>query len=122
MTSIAVLGGTGPEGIGLAFRFAQIGAEVLIGSRDASRAEEAARRVAGAVAAAQVRGLENGAAAAAAEIVVLAFPYAGAAPYLQSPAAEALRGKIVVDVMVPLRFVSGRSVGVPIAEGSLGEM
>ena len=121
MTSIAVLGGTGPEGLGLAYRFAQIGMKVVVGSRDASRAAAAAQRVANGVVGAQVRGLENDAAAAAAEIVVLAFPYAAAEPYLASNATHALGGKIVVDVMVPLRFVAGRCVGVPIEEGSLGE-
>ena len=120
MASIAILGGTGPEGIGLALRFAQIGEEIVIGSRQVSRAEAAAQRVAGAVAGARVSAAENAAAAARAEIVVLALPREGVESFLASDAAV-LSGKITVDVTVPLRFKAGVCLGVAVPEGSLGE-
>lgn len=120
MGIIAVLGGTGPEGLGLAMRLAQIGEEVVIGSRDAARAEEAAARVRADVPTAVARGLENPAAAAAASTVVLAFPHAGAEPFLAAHAAL-LAGKVVIDVMVPLRFAHGVCLSVPLADPSLAE-
>ncbi|MEZ5499899.1 MAG: NADPH-dependent F420 reductase [Steroidobacteraceae bacterium] len=97
---IAVLGGTGAEGGGLALRWAHAGHDVIIGSREAGRAVEAAARLSTA-ATRQLRGLGNADAAAAAEIIVLAVPFAA-----QRPTALALRselaGKILVDVTVPL--------------------
>jgi len=121
MAAIAILGGTGAEGVGLALRFAQIGEEVVIGSRDANRAAEAARRVATAVSGARVGGAENAAAAEASERIVLALPHAGVEAFLAQH-APAMRGKLVIDVMVPLRFAGGWCVSVPVAEGSLGEL
>jgi len=119
--TIAVLGGTGPEGVGLALRFAQAGEAVVIGSRDEARAAAAAARVCAALPQAQVSGRENAAAAAAAERVVLALPHAGAEPFLVQHAG-ALAGKIVIDVMVPLRFAGGVFESVPLADPSIAEM
>src|SRR5690606_31815848 len=93
-------GATGPQGGGLAARWAKAGYEVVIGSRDATRAEETARRMA-AETGGKVRGATNIDAARAADIVVLAVPYKGQ----QATALEvkdALSGKILVDVTVPL--------------------
>jgi hypothetical protein len=121
MGAISILGGTGPEGLGLAFRLAQIGEEVVIGSREVARAEAAAERVAAAVSGARVRGAENPVAAAQGEMVVLAFPHAAVEPYLAVHAA-AFAGKVVLDVMVPLRFAHGVCLHVAVPDGSLGAM
>ena len=98
---IAVLGGTGKEGSGLAYRWALAGHEVVIGSRDAAKA------AAGAVELNQlldgkavVRGASNLEAAQAA-VVVLTVPYAAQLATAQSVASQ-LNGKILVDVTVPL--------------------
>jgi NADPH-dependent F420 reductase len=99
---LAVLGGTGKAGGGLALRWASSGHEVIIGSRDAERARAGAaelnRLLAGR---ATVRGAGNREAAQAAEIVVLAVPYAAQAAVAEE-VRNSLPGKILVDVTVPL--------------------
>ncbi len=95
---IAIIGGTGAEGSGLAVRWARAGYRVLIGSRSAGRAVEAAAGLAGHGA---VEGAANADAAAAADIVVVAVPYAAQRPTLED-IKQAIDGKIVVDVTVPL--------------------
>lgn len=121
MAAIAILGGTGPEGLGLAIRFAAAGEEIIVGSRDATRAAEAAARVAAAVPGGRVRSAINLEAAQAADLVLLALAHAGAEPFVTEHAG-ALAGKIVVDVMVPLRFEAGVCRAVPVADGSVGQM
>ena len=82
--AIAVIGGTGPAGTGLALRWARAGETVIIGSRDAGRAgqtAEAIRKRAGANA--QVSGMENSAACAASDLLVLTVPFAGQAELLK---------------------------------------
>ncbi len=117
---IAVLGGTGPEGLGLAARLAQIGESILIGSRSAERADEAARNLRSKLPPASIVGLPNAKAAAEADVVVLAFPYEGIEPILADCAA-AMDGKLVVDTIVPLK-VDKKFFGVePPSEGSAGE-
>jgi NADPH-dependent F420 reductase len=75
---IAVLGGTGPEGFGLALRWARAGESVIIGSRDAARAREAAAKIQAAVGSkATISGEENSAACAAADLLVLTIPFEG---------------------------------------------
>ncbi len=97
---IAVLGGAGHEGAGLAARWAKAGHKVVIGSRDPARAAEAAATLA-AQSGGDVRGANNEEAAAAAEIVVLAVPYAAQAALAQAVRPH-LEGKILIDVTVPL--------------------
>lgn len=98
---IGVLGGTGKEGGGLAFRWALKGHEVVLGSRDAAKAEAVALELNQLLAGkAQVRGADN-VEAAQSQIVVLAVPYAAQLPTAQSVAAQ-LNGKILIDVTVPL--------------------
>jgi NADPH-dependent F420 reductase len=100
--AIAVLGGTGKEGGGLALRWAHAGHPVIIGSRTAERAELAAAEMRALLdEGASVRGLANLAAAQAAEIVVLSVPYAAQQQAVREVAA-ALEGKILIDVTVPL--------------------
>ncbi len=75
---IAVIGGTGPEGFGLALRWVRAGESVIIGSRDAARAREAATRIQAAVGSkAKVTGEENSAACAASDLLVLTIPFEG---------------------------------------------
>ncbi|HXZ02650.1 MAG TPA: NADPH-dependent F420 reductase [Stellaceae bacterium] len=99
--TIAILGGTGPEGRGLALRWAEAGHPILIGSRDGARAEAAAAALRARSPGAAVRGMDNRAAAEAGEIAVLTVPYAAHRATLES-LGDALRGKILVDVTVPL--------------------
>ncbi|MBM3471433.1 MAG: NADPH-dependent F420 reductase [Armatimonadetes bacterium] len=94
---VSILGGTGDLGRGLAARMGTAGLEVVIGSRDASRANEAAARIG----LPGVRGAANADAVAAADTVVLAIPIEGHAAFVEG-FAGLLSGKIVVDATVPL--------------------
>lgn len=99
--TIAVLGGTGKEGGGLALRWAHIGHKVVIGGRDAARAQEAADAINARLGTANASGAANRDAAAAAEVVCLAVPYAAQQSTVRDVASE-LGGKILIDVTVPL--------------------
>lgn len=100
-SKIAVLGGTGKEGSGLALRWAHAGHHVIIGSRSRDRAIETAATINMHIGAERVEGAENHAAAASGEIVVLAVPYAAQLSTL-AEVRLSLVGKILVDVTVPL--------------------
>lgn len=102
--SLAVLGGTGKQGKGLAYRWARAGYTVYIGSRTPEKARRAAAEVRQRLGdpAAPVMGLGNAKAAARAEIVVLTVPYSAHRSTLEA-VREALAGKILVDVTVPLK-------------------
>lgn len=102
---IAVIGGTGKEGFGLAVRWAAAGHRVIIGSRSAERAREAVERAAGLAPDGTIRGAENREAASEAEAVVLTIPFGGHEPIL-SEIRERTDGKVVVDTTVPLRQFS----------------
>ena len=99
--SIAVLGGTGKEGGGLALRWAHKGHRVILGSRSAERAQEAAEAMNATLGVSHVSGAANADAAATADIVCVAVPYAAQRPTIED-VAPALRGKILIDVTVPL--------------------
>ncbi|MDP6573640.1 MAG: NADPH-dependent F420 reductase [Rhodospirillales bacterium] len=99
--TIAILGGTGAVGAGLAWRWAKAGYPVIIGSRAAEKADHAVREVAGRAPGAALSGSENLAAAEAADIVVLTVPYANHGAMLEV-VKHAVQGKIFVDVTVPL--------------------
>ena len=99
--TIAVIGGTGKEGSGLALRWAHAGHRVLIGSRAAERAREMAAAINGRVGAQRAEGSDNLAAAQGAEIAVLTVPYTAQLDTLGSIKA-ALAGKVLIDVTVPL--------------------
>lgn len=101
--TIAFIGGTGPEGKGLAYRFALAGHEVVIGSRVRERAEAAARELAERAPGATVRGAENAEAAREAELVVLTVPFEAQAETLPG-LREAIGSKIVVSTAVPVSF------------------
>ncbi len=99
--SIAVLGGTGKEGGGLALRWAHKGHRVILGSRSAERAQEAAEAMNATLGVSHVSGAATADAAATADIVCVAVPYAAQRPTIED-VAPALRGKILIDVTVPL--------------------
>ena len=114
---IGFIGGTGPEGRGLGLRLALAGHDVLLGSRDAARAEKAAERVSARAQAASVEAGLNEDVATRAETVFVTVPYAGQRPTLE-PLARALSGKIVVTTVVPLRFDEGSASYLSIEAGS----
>lgn len=99
--TIAILGGTGPQGRGLALRWAVAGHAILIGSRDPLRAEATATALRERNPGSAASGMDNRAAAEQGEIAVLTVPYKAHRATLES-VADALRGKILVDVTVPL--------------------
>jgi NADPH-dependent F420 reductase len=109
--AIAVLGGTGPEGFGLALRFARSGESVIIGSRDVGRAREAAAKIQAAVgSSAKVSGEENSAACGKADLLVLTIPFEGHAALLKQIKPAIRPGSIVIDATVPLAAsVGGRA-------------
>lgn len=98
---IAVLGGTGDLGWGLALQLARAGYPVIVGSRQAEKGERAAAELKAAAPEADVRGTANPEAAAAADIVIMTVPYASQLPTLES-VREQVQGKIFVDATVPL--------------------
>lgn len=119
--SVAVLGGTGDQGRGLARRLALAGHTVHLGSRSAERAEKAARELVEAEAAPiDVRGLDNAAAAAAGDVVIVAVPWDGHRELLERLAAP-LAGKIVVDCVNPLGFDKKGPFALDVAEGSAAQ-
>ena len=106
-TAIAVVGGTGAEGSGLALRFAKAGERVRVGSRTREKAEAAAGRLAAAIGAGEVSGHTNADAAAGAGIVVLTVPLAAQVEILKSIRASLTPGSILVDATVPLEVAIG---------------
>ncbi|MGH9548779.1 MAG: NAD(P)-binding domain-containing protein, partial [Terriglobales bacterium] len=108
---IAILGGTGPEGFGLALRWVRAGDSVIIGSRDPARAREAAAKIRAAVGGkAKISGEENTTACAAADLVVLTIPFEGHCALLKQIKPAIPEGSIVVDATVPLAAsVGGRA-------------
>ncbi|GAB3304481.1 NADPH-dependent F420 reductase [Geodermatophilus aquaeductus] len=120
---VGVLGGTGPQGRGLAVRLAAVGQRVLLGSRDADRAREVAEEVAGRAATVSggevsVQGGSNLDVAGAADLVIVAVPYAGHAATLAELAAP-LAGKVVVDCVVPMGFDELGAHVLDVEEGSV---
>jgi hypothetical protein len=114
---IGFLGGTGPEGRGLALRFALAGEQVIIGSREKARADDAAASVAELAPVRSVTGGLNDEVASASDVVFVAVPYGGHRATLES-LRELLEGKIVVDVVAPLEFNRGRASAMRVEAGS----
>jgi 8-hydroxy-5-deazaflavin:NADPH oxidoreductase len=115
--AIAVIGGTGPAGTGLARRWARAGETVIIGSRDATRAQQVAetiRKRAGANA--QVSGMDNSAACAASDLLVLTVPFEEQAALLKQLKPAIRPGSVLIDATVPLAASVGgrasRTIGV----------
>jgi 8-hydroxy-5-deazaflavin:NADPH oxidoreductase len=101
LPSIAILGGTGSEGSGLALRWAHAGYHVIIGSRNAEKAAQVCARINQSLATSAVSHASNRAAAAAGQIVVLSVPYAAQRSTVEE-VRDALDGKILIDTTVPL--------------------
>ncbi len=118
---LAFLGGTGPEGRGLALRLALAGEGVIIGSRDAARAAAAAEDLLKLAPERDIQGAANADAAARAGVVFLTFPYEGQRPTLEQ-LGEALAGKTVVNVIAPMQFQRGRGASaIEVAAGSAAQ-
>lgn len=123
MHRIAILGGTGRTGRGLAVRLLQAGHHILIGSRDAARAAEVAQKVeqrAGTTRSTTISSGTNESVAAGAELLIAAIPYAGQDLLLQQIAPGAA-GKILVSVAVPVEFIGGIPMLIAPAEGSAAQ-
>jgi NADPH-dependent F420 reductase len=107
---IGILGGTGPEGSGLAMRWAMAGEHIVIGSRDAQRAAEAARQLRERLGPpVNIESADNAATVAQCEVVVLTVPFAGHAALLKQLSALWKPGQIVIDTTVPLAASVGGS-------------
>ena len=117
--TVAVLGGTGPQGRGLARRWAAAGIPVVIGSRSAERAEETAATLAEATGG-RVTGQDNAGAAQAGDVVVVAVPWDGHRELLTG-LADALAGKVVVDCVNPLGFDKQGAYALEVDEGSAAQ-
>ena len=120
---VGVLGGTGPQGKGLAYRLSAAGQRVLVGSRDAARAEAAAAELNGLRAPAtgvDITGADNATVAEKSDIVIVAVPWDGHGALLES-LREQLAGKIVVDCVNPLGFDKQGAYALPVAEGSAAQ-
>lgn len=108
---IAVIGGTGPAGMGLALRWARAGETIIIGSRDRQRAEQSAVAIRERVGAnANVSGMDNASACTAADILMLTVPFEGQAAILKQLKPAITEGSILIDATVPLAAsVGGRA-------------
>jgi NADPH-dependent F420 reductase len=118
-TTVAVLGGTGPQGRGLARRFASAGVSVVIGSRSADRAAATATELADATAG-DVTGAANADAAGKGGVVIVAVPWEGHRELLES-VREQLAGKVVVDCVNPLGFDERGAYPLDVEEGSAAQ-
>ena len=120
MTVIAIIGGTGPQGQGLALRFARAGVKVALGSRDGARATEIVAELNAKLGTALIEGFDNaGAVEAADEMVILAVPFSAHNATLEA-LKGGLAGKILVDIVVPLSPNDPKIVDMP-PEGSATE-
>jgi 8-hydroxy-5-deazaflavin:NADPH oxidoreductase len=121
---VSVLGGTGALGRALALRLARSGRPVVLGSRDATRAEASARELREVLVAAgvqaQVDGAGNAEAAASGEIVLLATPYDASGDSITA-LSSAVAGRLVVSCINPLGFDARGPHGLPVPEGSAAE-
>jgi NADPH-dependent F420 reductase len=116
---IAILGGTGEQGPGLALRWAKAGEDIIIGSRQKEKGERVAKELNQELGQELLQGTDNPTAATAAEVVVLTVPYSAHVSTLETVKAQ-LQGKIFVDVSVPLDSDNPRRVTMPSA-GSAAE-
>lgn len=117
---IAFIGGTGEEGMGLAYRFALAGHACVIGSRTIEKAEASAAELRKKGAGLDIAAATNADAAAAGEIVVVTTPYSAHEATLP-PLGDALAGKLVVSTVVPMAFEGGRASLLAVPEGSAAQ-
>lgn len=117
---VAVIGGTGPQGKGLAYRWARHGHRVVLGSRSPERAQEAAAEITARLPDGSVSGAANTDAAGGADVVVLAVPYDGHDDLVAS-LADRLDGKVVISCVNPLGFDKQGPYGLDVPGGSAAE-
>lgn len=120
MSTIAIIGGTGPQGKGLGYRFAKGGHEVILGSRNEQRAIEAAEELAERLTAGTVHGADNAKAAEVADLVLLAVPWDGH-DALVGELAPFLAGKVVISCVNPLGFDKRGPFGLDMGPTSAAE-
>lgn len=113
---IALIGGTGKEGRGLAVRWAAAGHEVVLGSRDAERARAAAEELSQ-IAGKPLQGADNSAALVGAEVILLSVPYAAHGETLRALAGE-VGDRIVIDITVPLKPPTVSQVHLPAGQSA----
>ena len=111
---IAIIGGTGPAGLGLALRWARNGETIIIGSRDKARAQQAAAAIQQRVPGCTVSGMENSDACAAADILMLTVPFDGQAALLKQLKPAMVPGSILIDATVPLAAAVGGRASRPL--------
>jgi NADPH-dependent F420 reductase len=117
---LGFIGGTGDEGMGLAYRFALAGHECVIGSRSRDKAAAAADELRARDASLRITGAENTEAAASGEVVLVTTPYSAQRVTLP-PLAPALAGKIVVSTVVPMQFERGSASLLSVKAGSAAQ-
>ena len=117
---LGFIGGTGPEGRGLALRFALAGERIVLGSREADRAIQAAEAIGNVAPAASIQGALNSEAAQVCDIAFVVVPYAAQKPTLAG-LREELAGKTVVVVVAPLAFDKGVARAVAVEQGSAAQ-
>ncbi len=115
---IGLIGGTGPEGRGLAVRFALAGVRVIVGSRDRARARETIDRLHHELGALPLEGADNREVLQACDVMLLTVPFAHAAETVAMHKADFRAGSLVIDVTVPVTFEGGKSRLVEPPEGS----
>lgn len=118
--TIGVIGGTGPQGRGLAYRWARAGLRVVLGSRDAARAAAAAAELCALADTDSVTGADNLGCASQSDIVLVAVPWDGHAATIE-PLRAALAGKIVIDCVNPLGFDKQGPYALSVPEGSAAQ-
>lgn len=119
-TVVGIIGGTGPEGRGLALRLSLAGVRIHVGSRSSERGDEAARELREVVGGGQFAGGSNASAAAEGEVVVLTIPYRGLEDTVTQIAGE-LSDKIVISAIAPIEFIDGRPHALRPEDGSAAE-
>ncbi len=118
---IGLVGGTGPEGRGLAQRLAIAGHAVVVGSRSANRAKEIAAELAAACGdQVSITGADNATAVSDADLTIVTIPYSGL-PDTLPPLADSLRSHIVISTIAPIEFREGRPVVLPVETGSAAQ-
>jgi len=118
---VAIVGGTGAQGRGLAVRLGAAGVAVLVGSREAAHAREVVRALEGRHEALALEPATNADAIARADIVVLTVPFAHAAATLEANRDRFRSGSVLIDVTVPVAFDKGVPKLVDLPEGSASE-
>ncbi|MBT17658.1 MAG: NADPH-dependent F420 reductase [Dehalococcoidia bacterium] len=121
MADIAIIGGTGPEGRGLALRWAMAGHHLILGSRDEVRARDAANSLKLIKPGIHVSGHTNRAAIEKSDCIVFSIPYEGLDQAV-SDFEDCLSGKLVISVIAPMDFRSGYPKALTVAEGSAAEL